>query len=417
MQKVWDALVRIERDESLASWEVAGIALWPILRMRIFRELTEQLGIFEKRTDDSETAKPLKPKKVEFGEYMVVPFVRHAPDGTEPYSWRIFGALQEKATPFDIKRASVAEAYFRSRYRSRALLAIAPRLRKKHAEKWARVVAFLEVELGANLGRYRAFPRWALVQFYAERHGWAKAFKRTKKLFMVNAWKRSMIAGAQAAGVWVVEPQHGLLTNSHPLLSWPGEQSVPYLPNELYLWGDVWANESIPPSVRKTVVGYDRVLPAYAKTLNTILFVGQVHHTARLLEIARKIAELKPEFSVVYKPHPQEDESLFNQGRLPNNLKIAQKDRPAIELIANSEYVFGVYSMALIEAIAIGAKVISLELPGSETLEAFAGKLTFAGANIELDALLASAKPAADVSVIFAEPLSDAEFARIVEAF
>jgi hypothetical protein len=295
------------------------------------------------------------------------------------------------------------------------LLAIAPKLKDADRQKWDRVMTYLESTLDAHLGRYRAFPRWALVQFYAQNHGWRKAFRKTKKVFIVNAWKRSMIAGAQAAGAWVVEPQHGLLTTAHPLLSWPNTSSVAYLPNELYLWGSVWANDSIPASVKKTIVGYDKTLPAYSKTPKTILLIGQVHHTERMLEIAKTMAEKKPDHTLVYKPHPQEDDALLTNQKLPRNLMIGQKDRPAIELIANSEYVIGVYSMALVEALAIGAKVISLRLPGSETLEAFAEQITFASPTDKLDDVLAAAKPAANAEVLFATKLTDRAFQELLE--
>lgn len=415
MQRVWNALTQIEKDESLAQWQIAGIHLWPMLRMRIFRELTEQLGIFERREEDKLPASPAKPRKAEFGEFVVVPFVRKATDGSDPYSARISAELGERAKTLELARADELEAFFTAKYRKRAMLAVAPKLKAEHAAKWARIVAYLESELSADLGRYRPFPRWALVQFYAQRHGWRKAFAKTRKVFMVNAWKRSMIAGAQAAGAWVVEPQHGLLTEAHPLLSWPGEKSVAYLPNELYLWGDVWANASIPSSVKKTVVGYDKVLPQYSKTLGTVLVIGQVHHTARLLEIAKNMATAKPSYSVVYKPHPQESDELLAASSLPKNMRIGQKDRPAMELIANSEFVVGVYSMALIEAVAIGAKVISLKLPGSETLGAFANQITFAGAADKLDDVFAKAKPATNVKALFAKPIDDADFLNLLE--
>lgn len=415
MQRVWKALTEIEQVEQLSAWRVAGISLWPILRMRIFRELTEQLGLFERRIEDREPAKLVGPRRAEFGEFVVVPFVRKNESGIDPYSVRISSTLGDRASTLEMSRVDELEAYFTKKYRRRALLAIAPKLKDADRQKWDRVMTYLESTLDAHLGRYRAFPRWALVQFYAQNHGWRKAFRKTKKVFMVNAWKRSMIAGAQAAGAWVVEPQHGLLTTAHPLLSWPNTSSVAYLPNELYLWGSVWANDSIPASVKKTIVGYDKTLPAYSKTPKTILLIGQVHHTERMLEIAKTMAEKKPDHTLVYKPHPQEDDALLANQKLPRNLMIGQKDRPAIELIANSEYVIGVYSMALVEALAIGAKVISLRLPGSETLEAFAEQITFASPTDKLDDVLAAAKPAANAEVLFATKLTDRAFQELLE--
>ena len=415
MQRVWKALTEVEAAEDLANWQIAGIHLWPILRMRIFRELTEQLGIFEKRNDEPEPPSPKGPNSGEFGQFVIVPFARKDASGEDSYSKRITQTLGAEASIVEISRLAELEAFFTKRYRRRALLAIAPRLRKTDAAKWARVAAKLEGDLAANLGRYRPFPRWALVQFYAQKFGFAKAFRKTEKLFFVNAWKRSVIAGAQSAGTWVVEPQHGLINNAHPLLSWPGSRDVAYLPNELYLWGPIWADASIPASIRKTVVGYDRVLPTHVKTPNSILVIGQVHHTERLLEISTRIAQQKPDYQLVYKPHPQEDETVLSAKSLPKNLRIGQKDRPALELIANSDVVIGVYSMALIEALAIGANVISLQLPGSETLGAFKGLITFAGAADKLDDILQKPTPVFDVQDIFAAPLGDQEFTQLLE--
>ena len=86
-----------------------------------------------------------------------------------------------------------------------------------------------------------------------------------------------------------------------------------------------------------------------------------------------------------------------------------------MELIANSEFVVGVYSMGLIEAVAIGAKVVSLKLPGSETLGAFANQITFAGAADKLDDVFAKAKPATNVKTLFAKPIDDADFLNLLE--
>jgi hypothetical protein len=314
----------------------------------------------------------------------------------------------------------------------------------KHLAKYARVIKALESEFGSVAGRFRAFPRWLLVEFTAQRIGWAKLFKKAgvRKLFIVNAWKRALIAGAQDAGVWVVEPQHGLLSSKHPLLSWPGRESVAYLPNELYVWGQCWAAETdLPSGVRTSIVGEPAHLtaarasaaqnasptstpgphPDFARA-GSVLFVSQVQQTTRLFDIALRAADANPSKNFVVKPHPQENAEQFRQHlrelgrRLPANLRFVDLSEPALNLVARSEFVVGVHSMALVEALVLGAKVIAVQLEGWQNIEAIAkrGDLTLASPNTDLVAELASAQVARDPEYYFAQPLEREAFAQLV---
>ena len=489
IDSIWTAFAHVEAAEKLADWRIAGVYLWPILRDRLMREIAENLGVYERRPAGDRVADlaassglnvsefVIKPSK-----YAVVPFLRRDASGNDPFSAGIVAAIRgedsassSQATgetslpPHGVEplifgmgaddlgsgrpQVELLEQHFLAAHGLQAKLSIAPFVLPqlggaKHLAKYARVIKALESEFGSVAGRFRAFPRWLLVEFTAQRIGWAKLFKKAgvRKLFIVNAWKRALIAGAQDAGVWVVEPQHGLLSSKHPLLSWPGRESVAYLPNELYVWGQCWAAETdLPSGVRTSIVGEPAHLtaarasatdliahaesptstpgphPDFARA-GSVLFVSQVQQTTRLFDIALRAADANPSKNFVVKPHPQENAEQFRQHlrelgrRLPANLRFVDLSEPALNLVARSEFVVGVHSMALVEALALGAKVIAVQLEGWQNIEAIAkrGDLTLASPNTDLVAELASAQVARDPEYYFAQPLEREAFAQLV---
>jgi iron-sulfur-dependent L-serine dehydratase beta subunit len=88
-----------------------------------------------------------------------------------------------------------------------------------------------------------------------------------------------------------------------------------------------------------------------------------------LIEFARFIAAKYAKLPVVLKPHTQEnleqiEAAIDALGARPANLTVTAVDANTIELIEESEYVIGVYSTAMFEAVALGCKVGVLKLAG-----------------------------------------------------
>jgi hypothetical protein len=468
-EQIWRAFAQVEEAENLADWQVAGVYLWPILRDRLMREVAEQLGVYQKRQDVSASvaaASVSAPTEFQLAPsgYAVMPFVRRNSDGIDPFSVEIIRSLEAAgAKPlvfgvgpedFGSGRPQVEhlERLFFNRHRLAAKMRVAPSVLPifggaKHIAKHARVIAFLEKALpqsafetassgtlsgGSIAGRFKPFPRWLLVEFVAHRTGWKALFQKAgvKKLFVVNAWKRALIAGAQAAGVWVVEPQHGLLSNRHPLLAWPNRKTVAYLPNELLLWGDYWAQETdLPKSVLPTIIGEPKSLSnlrektaAGTRVAGTVLVVSQAQQTTQILDIALRAADANPGLVFTLKPHPQELKSQFadhltSVGRsLPANLHLASPLESAFDLIAASEFVVGVHSMALVEALALGAKVVAVALPGYENIESIAilGDLILAPIDSDLRSELGQATLAQNPGYYFAPALAPEFFTALL---
>ena len=416
IEKLWSIFAEIEARENLVSWQVGSIFLWPLIRASLMREVAEQLGVFEKRPPQAQVPySGVAKTSPATASYAVVPFVRRDAAGLDPFSSYLVDSIEahgEKPLvlgmgPDDVgsgrPQVEQLEREFAARFGFIAKVLVAPTLRKSHAAKYARVIRHIEVELLAAAeqigldvtkitGPYRQFPRWLLVQFAAQRMGWKKFFltAKVRKVFIVNAWKRAMIAGAQEAGATVVEPMHGAISDIHPYLTWADQGWVAYQPDELLQWGPYWGEiAQLPASTKRKVIGApslvvdalsrERELAALeqAHLSNTVLVASQAHATKKIARFLLDAAAEQPNFIFTLKQHPQERAvdfeavaaKAYRKGRLasptvPSNLILADASANTSELMARSEFVLGVYTTALFEAVALGCKVGVLAFSG-----------------------------------------------------
>lgn len=420
LENIWSAIREIETKEDLASWQVGDVFLWVLIRERLFTHIAEQLGIYEPVPAKPEV-KQASQVNIAPASVAVLPFIRRDSQGADPFTAEIIEAAIDRdggVIVFGIGAGDVGsgspqfetlDAEFRARYRNRAKLSVALSSKAEHVAKWQRVIEHLETELAVNLDRYRGFPRWLLVEFLAKRRGWRKLFSAAsvKTLYAVNAWQLPMTAGAQAAGVHVIEPQHGVISKMHPRLSWAGQERVAYLPNEFWAFGDYFAEHSdLPNSMLKRTIGAPTQLAAKLSASHEkrsqILVIGQPQQTRNIVQFARFIALAEPGKAVALKPHPQENLSdirdlLIEFGGAPANLTVLDPNASTLDLIAVSEFVLGVYSTAMFEAVALGCKVGILKLDGWRHLSVLVerGDATLIGKVPELRAFFDNSKPAA----------------------
>ncbi len=486
---MWEVFAEIEARENLVSWRVGSVYLWPLLRSLLMREVAEQLGVFERRPPVAHSFSADDSADIAFlpSEYAVVPFVRRNAAGLDPFSTYIVDTLEANGHkplilgmgPDDVgsgrPQVENLEQEFISRYGNLARLLVAPTLRSSHSAKYARVIRHLEVglltaeqekvsglktapmqnsgEVTNIAGPYRQFPRWLLVQFVAQRMGWKKFFKAAgvRKVFIVNAWKRSMIAGAQAAGATVVEPQHGAISGIHPYLSWPDQDRVAYQPDEFLEWGTYWGDVAgLPAStVRKVIGAPDFITDALARERElavageahqpkTVLIASQAHATQAIAEFLLVAAAANPDFLFTLKQHPQEAPVDFAEvaravaeragattaaapiaattlaaPAVPSNLILADQSLSTLELMSRSEFVLGVYTTALFEAFALGCKVGVLGFSGWHHIRGLVerGDAQLIENQSALKSFLggASSLGANDPSYYYAQPLSDSD--------
>jgi hypothetical protein len=130
------------------------------------------------------------------------------------------------------------------------------------------------------------------------------------------------------------------------------------------------------------------------------------------VEFARFVAAKYPKLPVVLKPHPQENlqqiESAVDAlGVRPINLTISAADANTIELIEESEYVVGVYSTAMFEAVALGCKVGVLKLAGYNHIAPLINSRAIQEINrvTDIEKFFVTAKPNRNSASYFAKPV------------
>ncbi|MDI3473611.1 MAG: hypothetical protein PWQ27_413 [Kosmotoga sp.] len=187
---------------------------------------------------------------------------------------------------------------------------------------------------------------------------------------------------AHDLGIKVGEFQHGVISRIHLAYNY-GNGIInsawykKYLPDFLLLWGKYWREQIKTPS-EKHIVGNAHIiekrkqLEADDKKLDrnkkVVLMISQGTLTSTIVELTRKLSKLLGDnYTIMYKLHPGEvpfKERYKVLHELPNVLVVSEGD--IYDYIFNSNYVVGVYSTTLYEAIAFRKPVFILKHPLSE---------------------------------------------------
>lgn len=193
---------------------------------------------------------------------------------------------------------------------------------------------------------------------------------------------------AHAAGVPVVELQHGTIHPDHMVYRL-GERESVYSPDYLLTWGDHWNEQLLNyPNGRAVSVGYP-FLEHFAKKCPhrrrmagealRVLFISQGGVAAELTRTAVDMAKVFPRdvCAVTYKLHPNETKTwreiypwLIDSGVAV----VANDEKNIFECLQHADVTVGSSSTSLIEGLAWGVRSLVLKwLPGSEIMSAFTG--------------------------------------------
>jgi hypothetical protein len=416
--EVTAAIHKIENARNLLTWKVAGTYPWVLMRTTVLRLANERLGNYEVRKESGHEFDPNVPKRL--GENVIIQFLRLDANGIDKFSKPLSDAMGDKAVVLNFGQVKTFAKNYYDRYKYVAAAAVLPFISAKAKKLWREIVEDVERELSVDLTSIKRFPRGKLIRFKAEGLGWYLLFKRskTKRVFMVNAWHKPLIAGAQAAGAWFVEPQHGVISHHHGLLSFPNSQHIAYYPNELYLWGKSWGESvGIPADVKQTVIGHPRAsdfAPSSSQVKNSVMVLSGAFHSTRLTNWTIAAAKANPKLSFSIKLHPQEYMRDFVDYDLPKNVKIVDSTVSTIQMMRESEYVVGVFSLGLVEAAQIGAKTIALKYPGWEHLESLIEKKALMAVDPAVVLDFSTLPKSSAKLELFKQALSDDELQKVM---
>jgi len=211
--------------------------------------------------------------------------------------------------------------------------------------------------------------------------------RQPKQIFIVCSYgyKMALVAAAKNYGVETIEIQHGTINKYHLGYSYPENKQIEYFPDKFYVFGRFWKEELQFPIPDENIIV--KGFPYFKKQKeqynsipergNQILIISQGTIGKRLSEIIWKGREDLSEYEVKYKLHPGE----FSRWRTeyPHLVELASLENFEIidhnniniySYFATSEFVIGVYSTAIYEALSFNCKVVLMDLPGVDYLTA-----------------------------------------------
>ena len=134
-----------------------------------------------------------------------------------------------------------------------------PSVSAADVERFAQVIAALESRLGVNLQEFVAVFENRVRLLSRQSTSYARFFKlaKTKRLIVTDSYfSVALMAGARAAGVHIIELQHGFISRYHLGYSYPRGQASPYMADELWTFGQYWIDETpLPANIKTRVIG------------------------------------------------------------------------------------------------------------------------------------------------------------------
>lgn len=448
----WD----IEKKHSLLSWQVNGVYPWPLVRMQLYYQVTQLVGLFSPPhpgLQDKPGKMPAEDEKAleEYWERQerdaqgVSASIRglwgrlsgrrrHAllmatrkVDGVEPYCAALRAELDGDTLVLDRPTNGVitdnaldlnrVQDLFRARYKrpEHSLfplddLVLCHHLRGEFVNR-----------LGVDPGDIALRCQKRIRAFIPTRHGARILFaaNRIHTLFITYAYgpqNQAMVAGARDAGAEIVELQHGFISPLHLGYSWPGKPDVPYTPDQLWGFGDFWPEATpLPAGTRWRTIGapYVRDLArahAGPRDPKLVVFTSQGVIGQRLFEIALQTAEKRPDYRVVFRLHPNETLELYEAALagqdVPGNFELSHRSPNIFALLSQASIQVGSFSTTLFEGMSLGARTVVMDLPGADYMRPAIerGDALFARDAGELAEKLDQAPLAADPQFYYAEP-------------
>jgi hypothetical protein len=214
-------------------------------------------------------------------------------------------------------------------------------------------------------------------------------FKQPKEIYLVCSYgKEGMIHAAQSNGIKVVEFQHGVMGKYQLGYSFPNNAKVPYFPNKLLMFGEFWSDNTDLPKkqIKIEYIGFEYLtskLVRYKdiKKEKQVLIISQPGNVDDLIPTSIILAESNPEYKFIYRLHPKEvnnwEKNYLDLLDAKVKLENFEVDICKLDLykqVSKSEFIVGIYSAAIFEALTLGSKLILVNSSGIEYMNYFIKK-------------------------------------------
>lgn len=204
------------------------------------------------------------------------------------------------------------------------------------------------------------------------------------QIYLVCSYgKEGLIHAAKSLGIEVIELQHGLISEYHKGYSYQGKSEIKYFPDKILLFGDYWNDSSSLPLKTNSisVVGYEyfnKMASKYfqkEKRLKTVLVISQPSLGNSLLVKTIELANENKNYHFIFRLHPKErttflkyQYTLSEEIRRLKNFEFDFCEKIIYESLASVEYLIGVSSTSVFEALAFDIKIILINIAASNSM-------------------------------------------------
>lgn len=412
-ENIWE----VEKKYDLFNQKIQGVYFWKLVRFPTVKRITEKTGLYGQAhtsVKKSYTEKLSVLPKMLWNTYfngvkyrknkvdtLIFQHARKVKIGDEYidiYTNELIKELEEKNEKFEIVDKPLLRKYFieasqkRSYDQKKDLKYLIKRVffKVKLTEQEEKIIDEVESELKKRFKiefNIKDEIKKRIKLFKLAKSEYIKILEKrdVKKVFLVVSYGcEPLISACKDLKIECIEMQHGTMGKYHLGYSFPNNKEIPYFPDNIYMFGEYWYDNTPIPLKREDIkiIGYpylENQLKRYEgieKQKASILFISQGTIGKKLSEIGYKFAKENPNYKVTYKLHPgeydrwQNDYPILNGAVKMNNFEVVDNNKTNLyEYIAKAEYLIGVYSTVIFEGLTLNCKTILVDLPGIEYMD------------------------------------------------
>lgn len=408
MKKIVDDIFEIEKDLALFSKQINGIYFWKLVRFNIWNKLVENQKLYEKPKGNGannvelikkiaiNSKKNIRYKKETVNTLFFISnrLKKYNKKNKEIYIsdiWEKESERKQCVHSDNIQDFFTQNIWYENdiEYAIRFLL---NRVTKKYT------LNSEEIDIIEKINKF-FYERYQvkqvvtieelskLIQIFLFKKDYYKKLlneKKVEKIYLICSYgKEHIIAAARENNIKTIELQHGLMDEYHLGYHFPNQNSqISYFPDEIYLFGKFWDDITIlPNNTTKYIYGYPHLisqlenLKKIEEKKGQILFASQYHVATEFTKEVVNYAKRNPKNHIILRLHPREfatwqtDYPYLNENKQLPNLEISDNNEKTLhELIQESEYIVGISSTVLYEALELRKKVGAVAYPSIEKI-------------------------------------------------
>lgn len=384
----------IEQKFDLDKATINDIYFWKLIRVKLYYDLAQQLGIFDTphpQYHGYNVFKLLYKSIIKFPWFMkkykhIVFGHGRKVDGKDIYVQKYIS--NQNNDDFEIMQPVYSAGNYNDDSSLDLIKIIAYGFEKirslfpfKQQDDIQKIETYLENKLGTiNINLNKLVSRH-LISFSIQSKLY-KGFLKFKKVSSVSVvvgyGHNEILNAANLLGIDTADIQHATLSPYHLGYHYPDWEQVPYTANTFYTFGDFWKDAvNHPSNTNVQVMGAPSIISELCAKRETtkkddvIAVMSQGIVGEKLFLFTLELAKILPQkWKIIFRLHPSEDMKLFEdlletQASL-TNLELSQVMPSTYDVMLNSKYVLGVASTTLYEGIVAGSQPIVVNLEGAD---------------------------------------------------